>query len=152
MYEMPEKLWRLHEDIQLDQLRYHNRRVTVYKEFTFDAAHHLYAYVGKCNSLHGHTYKLCVSVSDLLDETGLAIDFGDVKALVKRVVVDRLDHQYLNAVLPAMNTTAENMIVWMYEQISAALTLRSASARLERLVLWETPTSAVEIGREEMES
>lgn len=152
MYEMPEKLLRLGTDIDEGQLRYHRRRVMIYKEFTFDAAHHLYAYEGKCNSLHGHTYRLCVTVSDTLDETGLAIDFGDVKALVQRAVVERLDHQYLNAVLPPMNTTAENMIVWIYEEIARALAGRRATARLERLKLWETPTSAAELGREEMES
>ncbi|MCY0903033.1 MAG: 6-carboxytetrahydropterin synthase QueD [Firmicutes bacterium] len=152
MYEMPEKLLRLGTDIDEGQLRYHRRRVMIYKEFTFDAAHHLYAYEGKCNSLHGHTYRLCVTVSDMLDETGLAIDFGDVKALVQRAVVERLDHQYLNAVLPPMNTTAENMIVWIYEEIARALAGRRATARLERLKLWETPTSAAELGREEMES
>ncbi|MCY0876263.1 MAG: 6-carboxytetrahydropterin synthase QueD [Firmicutes bacterium] len=150
MYEMPEKLLRLGQEITDEQLRYHDKRVTVHKEFTFDAAHHLYKYEGKCTSLHGHTYRLRVSVSDFLGDTGLAIDFGDVKAIVKRVVVDRLDHQYLNAVLPPMNTTAENMIVWMFQEIAQALSAHSPTVRLERLVLWETPTSAVEIAGEEM--
>lgn len=150
MYEMPERLLRLEQDIAREQLRYHQRRVTVHKEFSFDAAHHLYEYEGKCASLHGHTYRLRASVSDYLNETGLAIDFGDVKAIVKRAVVDRLDHQYLNAVLPLMNTTAENMIVWMFEEIARELAVHSRTAQLERLKLWETPTSAVEISREEM--
>ncbi len=131
-------------------LRYHLRRVTITKEFTFDAAHHLYAYQAKCANLHGHTYRLIVSVSDVLDEIGLAIDFGDVKTLVKTHVVDRLDHTYLNEVLPPMNTTAENMIVWMFEEIEQALHAFRDTARVERLTLYETPTSSVEITRQEM--
>ncbi|KUO95974.1 6-carboxytetrahydropterin synthase QueD [Ferroacidibacillus organovorans] len=143
-------LYKPSQEIALSSLRYHDRRVTITKEFTFDAAHHLYAYKGKCANLHGHTYRLVVSVSDVLDEIGLSIDFGDVKALVKTHVVDRLDHTYLNEVLPPMNTTAENMIVWMFEEIERALHAFRETARVERLTLYETPTSSVEITRQEM--
>ncbi len=148
----PEKLLRLDDDIARSDLRYHNKRVLVTKEFTFDAAHHLYAYEGKCVSLHGHTYRLAVSVSASPDETGIAIDFADVKAIVQRTVVDRLDHQYLNAVLPPMNTTAENMVVWIFQRIDEALQATHQDKRVERVVLYETPTSSVEITRKEMEA
>ncbi len=149
---MPQKLLQLGVDIERTQLRYHNKRVRVTKEFTFDAAHHLYAYEGKCVGLHGHTYRLLVSASAIPDDVGLAIDFSDLKRIVKQSVVDRLDHQYLNAILPPMNTTAENMVVWIFEQIAQALAKEGSKARVERVVLWETPTSCAEVSREEMES
>lgn len=148
---MPQKLLQLDIDIAREQLRYHQKRVLVTKEFTFDAAHHLYAYEGKCVGLHGHTYRLLVSASAVPNDIGISIDFADLKRIVKQSVVDRLDHQYLNAVLPPMNTTAENMVVWMYEQIAQALQQEGSSARVERVVLWETPTSCAEVSREEME-
>ena len=151
-FAMPEKLLRLDADIALSELRYHDRRVLVTKEFTFDAAHHLYAYEGKCVGLHGHTYRLAVSVSAPPDEKGIAIDFADVKTIVNQAVVDRLDHQYLNAVLPPMNTTAENMVVWMFQRIDEALQANHPGKRVERIVLHETPTSSVEITRREMEA
>lgn len=150
-YNMPDRLMQFGEDIGLEDLRYHDRRVSVSKEFTFDAAHHLYLYDGKCTSLHGHTYKLHVTVSGTLDEKGLVIDFADLRKVVERKVVQRLDHQYLNAVLPLMNTTAENIVVWIYEQIASGLSSDYPHVRIERLTLWETPTSAASVDRAEME-
>ena len=150
-YDMPDKLMRFGEDIGLEDLRYHDRRVSVSKQFTFDAAHHLYLYDGKCTSLHGHTYRLHVIVSGTLDEKGLVIDFADLRRVVDREVVQRLDHQYLNAVLPSMNTTAENIVVWIYERLADALARDFPRVRVERLTLWETPTSAASVDRAEME-
>lgn len=150
-FVIPQKLLQIDVDILRSQLRYHKKRVLVTKEFSFDAAHHLYAYNGKCVGLHGHTYRLLVTVSAVPDDIGLAIDFSDLKRIVKQCVVDRLDHQYLNAVLPPMNTTAENMVVWIYEQIASALETEGFQIRMERVLLWETPTSCAEITRKEME-
>jgi 6-pyruvoyltetrahydropterin/6-carboxytetrahydropterin synthase len=64
-----------------------------------------------------------------------------------------LDHQYLNEVLPLMNTTAENMVVWIYEQIHSALETEYPhyDIRLEEIRLWETSTSYAAITRSMME-
>ncbi|MDQ1909748.1 6-carboxytetrahydropterin synthase QueD [Paenibacillus sp. GD4] len=142
-YEIPRKVQALGVDIQKNQLRYHDRDVLVSKEFTFDSAHHLHCYEGKCQSLHGHTYKLQVVMRGKVDERGITIDFADIKRIAKERVIDRLDHRYLNEVLPPMNTTAENMVVWMYEQLEAALKDEGLfpAIRLEEVRLWETPTS-----------
>ena len=149
-HELSVRLQQFGVDIATEQLRYHTKRVLITKEFTFDAAHHLHAYEGKCHELHGHTYRLQVSVRARPNEIGLGMDFGVIKKIVQEQVVQRLDHRYLNTALPPMNTTAENMIVWMYEQIEAALQKHDEEAELERLILWETPTSSVEITREAM--
>ncbi|SDI62507.1 6-carboxytetrahydropterin synthase QueD [Paenibacillus naphthalenovorans] len=142
-YEIPKKVQTLGEDIQKSQLKYHDREVLVSKEFTFDSAHHLHCYEGKCKSLHGHTYKLQVIMRGKVDERGITIDFADIKRIAKARIVDRLDHRYLNEVLPPMNTTAENMVVWMYEQLRDALASEGLypAVRVEEVRLWETPTS-----------
>jgi len=142
-FNIPEKVQVFGRDIEQHQLKYHNKRVLVSKEFTFDSAHHLHCYEGKCKNLHGHTYKLQVIMSGRVDERGISIDFGDMKRITKEVVIDRLDHQYLNEVLPLMNTTAENMVVWMYEEIKKQLQAEGLypAIELEEVRLWETPTS-----------
>ncbi|WP_028547833.1 6-carboxytetrahydropterin synthase QueD [Paenibacillus sp. UNC451MF] len=142
-YEIPTKVQKLGSDIQADQLKYHDREVLVSKEFTFDSAHHLHCYEGKCKSLHGHTYKLQVIMRGKVDHRGITIDFSDIKRIAKERIMDRLDHRYLNDVLPLMNTTAENMVVWMYEQLIDALRAEGLypKIKLEEVRLWETPTS-----------
>ncbi|MCM3587583.1 6-carboxytetrahydropterin synthase QueD [Mesobacillus maritimus] len=152
-FRIVEKLQKIGEDIQRDQLKYHHKRVMVSKEFTFDAAHHLHDYEGKCKNLHGHTYKVIFGISGYVDERGLMIDFGDIKSIWKNEIEIFLDHKYLNETLPAMNTTAENMVVWIFEKMEAALqseARKTQGARVEFVRLYETPTSFAEARREWM--
>ncbi|MEB3100207.1 6-carboxytetrahydropterin synthase QueD [Ferviditalea candida] len=153
-FEIPGKMQVLGENIQEHQLKYHDKAVLVSKEFTFDSAHHLHCYEGKCKSLHGHTYKLVVTMLGKMDYRGISIDFGDIKRIAKERVIDRLDHHYLNEVLPPMNTTAENMVVWIYEQIHQALMEENLypAIKLQEVRLWETPTSFAAVTRELMEA
>jgi 6-pyruvoyltetrahydropterin/6-carboxytetrahydropterin synthase len=73
-----------------------NIRVT--KVFTFDMAHALFGYDGPCKNIHGHTYKLSVTLvgTPILDTTnpkeGMVIDFTDFKKIVKDEVIDVFDH------------------------------------------------------------
>lgn len=151
-YEIPKKVEVFGKDIVREQLQYHQKTVRVSKEFTFDSAHHLHCYEGKCQSLHGHTYKLQVIMSGKPDYRGIVIDFSDIKKLVKQFVLDRLDHHYLNDVLPPMNTTAENMVVWIFEEISRGLAENKSynNVSLDEVVLWETPTSFASVTKEMM--
>ncbi|PDZ41174.1 6-carboxytetrahydropterin synthase QueD [Bacillus cereus] len=154
-FRIVENLQEMDKDIQRKQLKYHNKRVMVSKEFTFDAAHHLHCYEGKCKNLHGHTYKVVFGISGYVNEIGLAIDFGDIKEIWKNEIEIYLDHRYLNETLPAMNTTAENMVVWIYEKMAEALTKENRvneykGARVEFVRLFETPTSYAEVRREWM--
>ncbi|WP_053220216.1 6-carboxytetrahydropterin synthase QueD [Virgibacillus senegalensis] len=152
-FTIVEKLEKLGEDIKKEQLKYHQKRVLVSKEFTFDAAHHLHCYEGKCKNLHGHTYRVIFGVSGYTDDIGLVIDFGDLKKLWKENIEMHLDHRYLNEMLPAMNSTAENIVVWIYQQMVTALSgLENDSLRLEFVKLYETPTSFAEARREWMEN
>lgn len=155
-FRIVDKLQKIDEDIQRNQLKYHSKRVLVSKEFTFDAAHHLHCYEGKCKNLHGHTYKVVFGISGFVDEIGLMIDFGDIKEIWKNEIEIFLDHRYLNETLPVMNTTAENMVVWIYEKMKESLLKEERvnqyqEARVEFVRLYETPTSYAEARREWME-
>lgn len=150
-----EALQKLGADITKEQLKYHQRRVLVSKEFTFDAAHHLHAYEGKCKNLHGHTYKVVFGISGFTNDIGITVDFGTLKQIWREKIEPYLDHRYLNETLPAMNTTAENIVVWIYEQTQATLQAehycpKELEARVEFVRLYETPTSYAEARREWM--
>src|SRR5690554_4407776 len=73
-------------------------RVRITKQFSFEAGHALYGYDGKCRNVHGHSYKLRVTVigEPISDQDnvkyGMVIDFGDLKKIVKEKIVDVFDH------------------------------------------------------------
>jgi 6-pyruvoyltetrahydropterin/6-carboxytetrahydropterin synthase len=110
-------------------------RVT--RRFSFEAAHQLDWHSGACKNLHGHSYRLEVTVSGPLTDDGIVIDFSDLSALVQREVVDRFDHTYLNDLLP--NPTAELIAADIWARLS------NAGVALQRIVLWETENSSVEL-------
>ncbi len=116
-FRIVDNLQKLDIDIGKHQLKSHNKRVLVSKEFTFDAAHHLHHYDGKCKNLHGHTYKVIFGISGFTDERGIMLDFAEIKEIWKSQIELYLDHRYLNETLPPMNTTAENIVVWIYEKM-----------------------------------
>ncbi|MCA1010050.1 6-carboxytetrahydropterin synthase QueD [Halobacillus halophilus] len=151
-FTIVENLQKIDQDIKRHELKYHKKRVMVSKEFTFDAAHHLHCYEGKCKNLHGHTYRVIFGISGYVDDIGIVIDFGDIKEIWKEQIEIHLDHRYLNDTLPNMNTTAENMVVWIYEKMAAALAGQPEGHRVEFVKLYETPTSFAEARREWMEN
>ena len=116
-------------------------RTRVIRTFTFDAAHVLPWHPGKCRNLHGHTYRLEVSVEGPVGPHGIVTDFADLDTIVRREVLDRYDHTYLNDLLD--NPTAELVAADAWKRLEhlgagGALTLIS-------LRLWETPESSVEL-------
>ena len=112
-------------------------RTRVTRSFTFEAAHRLPWHGGRCRDLHGHGYRLEVTIEGPLDANGVVVDFDDVKALVQREVVDRYDHAYLNDLLD--NPTAELVAADAWKRLEAA------GMTPARLRLWETPNSSVEL-------
>ncbi len=107
----------------------------------------MFNYDGKCKALHGHTYRLQIAVSGLLDERGMSVDFGDIKQIYKEHLEPHLDHRYLNESLPYMNTTAENMVYWIFVQVAKHLP-KGRQIRVEYVRLYETPSSFAEFRRE----
>jgi 6-pyruvoyltetrahydropterin/6-carboxytetrahydropterin synthase len=73
-------------------------KIRITKQFFFETGHALYGYDGKCRNVHGHSYKLEVSIIGLpIDDNanvkyGMVLDFGDLKAIVKKEIVDVFDH------------------------------------------------------------
>lgn len=132
------------------------------KIFTFDSSHMLDGHDGKCQNLHGHTYTLEITVADSLIQggakDGMVMDFSDLKAIVKRTIIEPFDHAFIYngnnpresqiaALLEGWNmktlrldfrTTAENMSVEMFGR------LKNAGLPVSRVCLWETPTSCAE--------
>ncbi|MBP2627962.1 MAG: 6-carboxy-5,6,7,8-tetrahydropterin synthase [Firmicutes bacterium] len=122
------------------------------KIFTFDSAHFLPNHAGKCATMHGHTYKLEVTVTrdngKLISggsDEGMVMDFSDLKAIVTTEVIDKIDHKILNEVFP-FRTTAENMSVHIFDVLTDKL--QSRGVIVEKIKLWETPNSYVEVVHE----
>lgn len=101
-------------------------------DFEFDAAHNLPNYAGKCERLHGHTYRLRVLCEAPVNpSTGLAIDFAELKRVVRTRVIDVLDHTYLNETIPI--PSAENIAIWIWDRI------RDGGLPLREIWVFETP-------------
>lgn len=119
------------------------RRACITCEFTFEASHQLYrddwsetqnsTVFGDCTRLHGHTYRLLVSLRGAVEpDTGMVLNFRDVKRVVEERVLSRVDHRHLNDVVGVL-TTAENILYWIARQL-----LPEFGSRLHRVELWET--------------
>jgi 6-pyruvoyltetrahydropterin/6-carboxytetrahydropterin synthase len=111
-------------------------------EQTFAAGHALRNYKGKCENVHGHNYRVLVTLAGpQLDSIGLLVDFVEVKKLINSVV-DRLDHQFLNDLAPfdVINPSAENMAKYFFDEISAGL--GAGPVRVNEVKLWETDTAS----------
>lgn len=110
-------------------------------EETFAAGHALRNYRGKCENVHGHNYRVELTLAGKeLDEAGLLLDFVEIRRLL-HAVVDRMDHRFLNEVPPfdTINPTAENMARYIYDEIARELPGRVA---LTAVRLWETDTAS----------
>ena len=113
-------------------------------EDSFAAGHALRHYRGKCENLHGHNYKVRITLAgESLDNIGLLYDFKDLKAAMNQII-DRLDHQYLNDIEPfkAVNPSAENMAKYLYDETTARLRQgTNGRVRVRRVRVWETDTT-----------
>lgn len=134
----------------MTQVPYHNKNVAVTKIFTFDSAHRLDDYIGKCSNLHGHTYKLEVTIKGQTDHRGIVVDFGDIKSIVNEQIIGKYDHRFLNDLMD-FNTTAENMVVHFFAIIDTYLQQldNPTPAHLLKCRLWETPSCYAEVTRED---
>ncbi|BBJ27602.1 6-carboxy-5,6,7,8-tetrahydropterin synthase [Athalassotoga saccharophila] len=109
------------------------------KEFKFDAAHNLVNYHGKCEKLHGHTYKLRVTLEGKPDDEGMIIDFAELKRIVNDLVISRLDHNYINEIIT--QPSAENIAMWIWKVLETPL--KGPNYRLYSVDLWETESAFV---------
>ncbi len=115
-------------------------------EESFAAGHALRNYHGKCENVHGHNYRVRVTVEgEELDEAGLLVDFSELKHLL-REIIEKLDHKFLNDVPPfdKLNPSAENMARYFYQEVAGVLNGggRARPIRVAEVTLWETDHAA----------
>ncbi len=111
-------------------------------EQTFAAGHALRNYHGKCENVHGHNYRVQITVAGQnLDENGLLVDFLELKGLMARVV-DYLDHRFINDLPPfdVLNPSAENLAKYFHDEVSGGLKA-DQPVRISEVKVWETDTS-----------
>lgn len=111
-------------------------------EAQFSSAHQLRGYTGKCENLHGHNWKVQVMVSsEKLNETGLVIDFDELKKTVEELLLT-LDHFVLNEIFPftELNPSSENIAKWIYDSLKKKTTNRNVA--LVSVTVWESETAS----------
>ena len=141
-------------------------RIRVTKEFAFEAAHMLEGYDGHCSQIHGHSYRLFVTIigSPIEDPSnpkcGMVMDFGDLKRIVNKVVIEPFDHsfiikrsetnsplidtlnnQYQRIVVVDYQPTCENMVSQFARRIAEHL---PSGVSLHNIRLYETAQSYAE--------
>jgi 6-pyruvoyltetrahydropterin/6-carboxytetrahydropterin synthase len=110
------------------------------RSFTFDAAHSIRR-MGRCENLHGHTYRLTVSLNGEPDANGIVMDFRELRDRVQEHVLSELDHRYLNDVVE--NPTAENLVRWIADRLEPVL--RGETHRLLEVELFESSETSVSL-------
>jgi 6-pyruvoyltetrahydropterin/6-carboxytetrahydropterin synthase len=111
---------------------------------SFAAGHALRGYKGKCENVHGHNYKVRVTLQGPeLDNVGLLYDFVHLKKVIQSVIRE-LDHKFLNDFPPfdTVNPSAENIAKYFYDQASRQMTQSPNGARISQITIWETDTTA----------
>jgi 6-pyruvoyltetrahydropterin/6-carboxytetrahydropterin synthase len=141
-------------------------KIRITKQFSFETGHALYGYDGKCKNVHGHSYKLSVTViGEPISDTsnvkfGMVIDFSDLKKIVKEEIVDQFDHATVfnkntphvelanelkerghHVILVDYQPTSENMVTDFAQKIKNRLPI---DINLHSLKLQETETSFAE--------
>jgi 6-pyruvoyltetrahydropterin/6-carboxytetrahydropterin synthase len=110
-------------------------------EQTFAAGHALRNYKGACENVHGHNFKVQVTLEGAaLDQTtGMLVDFLDVKASMQNVIA-ALDHRFLNEIPPfdVLNPSAENIAEYFYLQMSSGLAANPVPVHIREVRVWET--------------
>lgn len=118
------------------------KKLEVTRVFSFSAAHHLTQYKGVCERLHGHTYRVAVTVEGPVQKNGLVVDFTLLKKVVEEKVLKKLDHRDLNEIMP--NPSAENIALWIWDKLKNINRLLRAPVELDSVRVWEGDNTYVE--------
>jgi 6-pyruvoyltetrahydropterin/6-carboxytetrahydropterin synthase len=127
-------------------------KIAITKKFGFEACHQLVGYPGPCGRLHGHSYKLNVTVTGERDsKTGMVMDYAQLKQIVNDNILQYVDHENLNEVMPLYfsvtgPTTCENMLVGFWYALDHELA--AYGVQLTKIVLYETETNYGELTRD----
>ncbi len=111
-------------------------------ERDFSAAHLMRGYPGPCARMHGHNYRVLLSVKgETLDECGMLVDFSDLKAAFDDILAE-LDHRNLNEIPPfdEINPSSENLARYLHQRAASAI---GEGVEVSRVTIYESPTSSV---------
>jgi 6-pyruvoyltetrahydropterin/6-carboxytetrahydropterin synthase len=111
-------------------------------EIGFAAAHQLRGYRGNCENMHGHNWRVQISVTaERLNEIDLAIDFRELKQTA-REVISPLDHAFLNEVFPftEKNPSSENIAKWIFDSMKKKI--NNEQIRVSAVTVWESDTAS----------
>ena len=109
-------------------------------EQTFAAGHALRNYKGACENVHGHNFRVRVTLEgEALDDTGLLVDFLDIKESMREIIA-RLDHVFLNDIPPfdVRNPSAENIAEYFHQELSRRLAENPVPVHISEVRIWET--------------
>jgi 6-pyruvoyltetrahydropterin/6-carboxytetrahydropterin synthase len=116
---------------------------TLTVEETFAAAHQLRGYRGKCENMHGHTWKAALSVAgEKLNDIGLLVDFQEIKAVLREITA-MFDHKDINGVQPfdAINPSSENLSKFFYDEAVKRFATQTPALKVVSAAVWESPVS-----------
>ena len=104
----------------------------IFKEFTFEAAHKLplVPKEHKCFNLHGHSFKVNITIDGPINEMGWVMDFSELKEICSPYI-EQLDHSYLNEIEGLENPTSENIAIWLWERLKEPLQYLSSITVME---------------------
>lgn len=112
-------------------------------EDTFASAHQLRGYKGKCENIHGHNWKVVLSVKGRkLNDIGLLIDFNDMKTILKKIT-GYLDHKNINEISPfdTLNPSSELIAEFICNETAKELIKFGNDIEVESVTVWESGTS-----------
>jgi 6-pyruvoyltetrahydropterin/6-carboxytetrahydropterin synthase len=131
------------------------------KTYHFEAAHQLPGHQGKCARLHGHSYQVTVTLEgpirpvrspegELASDGGMVEDFDLISRVVKPLIAEHCDHQFLNDSLPIPRTTAELIACWFFGAASQGLrAISDGASAVYSIELRETESAAALVFRED---
>jgi 6-pyruvoyltetrahydropterin/6-carboxytetrahydropterin synthase len=115
---------------------------TIFKDFTFAAAHAIRGHTRGCQNLHGHNYRVRVHLKAArLDELGMVLDFADLKEMMQEIL-GPFDHRVINDIPPfdQRNTTAELFSEYVFAEVARRLAGQER-VRVTRVEVWENDTA-----------
>ncbi|GAA6818122.1 hypothetical protein HpBTM60_05460 [Helicobacter pylori] len=131
-----------------EQFKYKNASVRIKNYFQFTCDNRIYFSKTKHIDLTNQLYQFDVEILSPIDDLGLALDFNEVDKIYDEYIAPYLDNQLVNETLPTMNTTAENIALWIWDQFARVI---PEGNKLEKLTFYENKTQGLVLTAEDMQ-